>query len=245
MPAQGYQLKLPTFEGPLDLLLSVIEKRKLSISDVSLASVSDDFISYMNEHQDYPIPEAAHFVLIASTLLLIKSKSLLPTLDLTSEEEASIEDLSKRLSLYQFFRGVGEKVRGVFARNILFSKDSNRKVLEPVFSPHISITKESIRMAAGRVLESVPTTEPMPKAMVKKVMSLEEMIDTLSVRIQSSIKLSFKEFSGMGKKEKVEVIVGFLAMLELVKQGIINVEQQGRFSDILMETDQVGVPRYG
>ena len=85
----------------------------------------------------------------------------------------------------------------------------------------------------------------MPKAMVKKVMSLEEMIDTLSVRIQSSIKLSFKEFSGMGKKEKVEVIVGFLAMLELVKQGIINVEQQGRFSDILMETDQVGLPRYG
>jgi segregation and condensation protein A len=242
---EGFSVSTQQFQGPLEVLLNLIQERKLYINELSLAEVTDAYLSYVQSLPAIPLAETSQFVLVASTLLLIKSKSLLPTLDLTNEEEASIEDLSKRLSLYQFFRGVGEKVRGVFARNILFSKDSNRKVLEPVFSPHISITKESIRMAAGRVLESVPTTEPMPKAMVKKVMSLEEMIDTLSVRIQSSIKLSFKEFSGMGKKEKVEVIVGFLAMLELVKQGIINVEQQGRFSDILMETDQVGVPRYG
>ncbi len=245
MPPTGYQLKLPSFEGPLDLLLSFIERRKLSISDVSLASVSDDFISYMNEHKEFPIPEAAHFVLVASTLLLIKSKSLLPTLDLTSEEEASIEDLAKRLSLYKYFRTVGDTVRAVFGRTVLFSKDSNRKVLDPVFSPHESITKESLRLAAGRVLDSVPEPETLPKAMVKKVMSLEEMIDTLATRIQSSMKLSFNEFSGMGKKEKVEVIVGFLAMLELVKQGVITVEQSGRFSDIVIQTDAVGVPRYG
>ena len=79
-------------------------------------------------------------------------------------------------------------------------------------------------------------------------MSLEEMIEKLSSRIQSGLSLSFKQFSGTGEKidkeKKVEVIVGFLAMLELVKQGIVNVIQDNHFDDIRMETTEIGVPRY-
>lgn len=245
MPPQGYQLKLEIFEGPLDLLLSFIEKRRLNISDISLASVADDFINFLNTHKEYPIPEAAQFVLTASTLLLIKSKSLLPILELTSEEEASIEDLERRLSLYKYFKEVSGVVKSSFGKYILFSKDTNRKVEDPVFSPHQSINLEGIRAAAKRVIEGAPPEEPaLPRALVKQVMSLEEMIDDLGKRIQNSMNLSFREFAGMGKKEKVHVIVGFLAMLELVKQGVIAVEQQGRFSDIIMQTEQVGTPRY-
>jgi segregation and condensation protein A len=243
MPPQ-FAIKTEVFEGPLDLLLSFIERRKLSISDISLASVADDFISYTNSHGEFPIPEAAHFVLIASTLLLIKSKSLLPILELTSEEEASIEELEKRLALYKYFREVTEQVKKVFGERILFSKDANRATETPIFSPHASITIDAIRLAARRVIDGAPEVEALPKTVVKKVMSLEEMIDTLAKRIQSSLNLSFKEFSGMGKAERVHVIVGFLAMLELVKQGVINVEQQGRFSDIVMAHDRVDMPRY-
>ncbi len=245
MPPSSYQLKLDVFEGPLDLLLTLIEKRRLVINDISLASVADDFIEYVSGHKEFPVPEAAHFVLIASTLLLIKSKSLLPVLELTTEEVATIDDLEKRLSLYRYYRELSGMLRNVFGKSFLFSRDTNRRIEHPVFSPHAAITKEGILAAARRVFEDAPAEETaLPKAMVKKVMSLEEMISTLAGRIQASMQLSFKEFAGLGKAEKVHVIVGFLAMLELVKQGVIAVEQQGRFSDIIMETDTIGTPKY-
>jgi hypothetical protein len=88
-----FQVKTHIFEGPLDTLLSLIEKRKLFINDISLAQVADDYISYVKSLNDFPIADSAHFILIASTLVLIKSKSLLPTLTLSEEEESSIEDL--------------------------------------------------------------------------------------------------------------------------------------------------------
>jgi segregation and condensation protein A len=94
------------------------------------------------------------------------------------------------------------------------------------------------------VIQAIPKKEFVPKAVVQKVISLEEMMEDLSQRITSSLKMSFKDFSGMGKKDKVTVIVSFLAMLELVKQGIIHVRQDKDFHDIEMETESVGIPRY-
>jgi len=79
---------------------------------------------------------------------------------------------------------------------------------------------------------------------VRKVMSLEEMIVNLTERITSSAKMSFKDFAGVGKQERVHVIVSFLAMLELVKQGVVDVTQDAHFQDITIETQAVGVPRY-
>src|SRR6478609_2971026 len=95
-----FAVKTPVYEGPLDLLLDLVEKRKLFVSDVSLAQVTDDFIKYIESHEEFPISESAEFIVIASTLMLVKSRSLLPMLELTQEEEASIEDLEKRLVLY-------------------------------------------------------------------------------------------------------------------------------------------------
>ncbi len=85
----------------MELLLDFIEKRKLFINDISLSKVTDDFIGFLKEKSNFPLGLSANFILVASTLLLIKSKSLLPTLNLTSEEEANIEDLETRLKEYQ------------------------------------------------------------------------------------------------------------------------------------------------
>ena len=95
-----YQVKTHIFEGPLDTLLSLIEKRKLFINDISLSKVADDYIAYIKSLENFPIADSAHFILIASTLVLIKSKSLLPNLTLSEEEEHSIEDLEARLREY-------------------------------------------------------------------------------------------------------------------------------------------------
>src|SRR4051812_5655315 len=97
----SFTVKTEVFEGPLDLLLSLIEKRKLFVNDISLAKVADDFIAHVQGFEKFPMNDSVNFTLIASTLLLIKSKSLLPTLTLTEEEEEGIHDLEARLKMYK------------------------------------------------------------------------------------------------------------------------------------------------
>lgn len=238
-----FTVKQERFEGPLDLLLDLIEKRKLFVSDVSLAKVADDYIAYVKNLSEFPVADSAQFVLIASTLLLIKSKSLLPSLDLTTEEQASIEDLERRLKIYEKMRDISQKIKPLFGRDIMFARGERR--LDPVFTPDADMTLPNLLSAARRVLQSLPKKEYLPKILVDKVISLEEMISNLTQRISSSLKMSFKEFSGVGRGERVHVIVSFLAMLELVKQGVIEVAQERHFEDISMETGgDVNVPRY-
>ena len=240
---EGFKIKTEVFEGPLELLLNLIEKRKLFINDIALAKVTDDFIAYVKNFDNFPIADSANFILIASTLLLIKSKSLLPTLDLTEEEQASIEDLEARLKIYARMKELSVHVKNRFGKNMIFAKENN-KIEVKVFSPHAKMTLPNLVAAVFDVIKNFPKKEILPKAIVRKVISLEDMIGRLTQRITSSLRMSFREFSGAHKGEKVNVIIGFLAMLELVKQGVINVMQEQKFDDIKMETVTIGVPKY-
>ncbi|HEY0907986.1 MAG TPA: ScpA family protein [Candidatus Paceibacterota bacterium] len=238
----AFTVKQERFEGPLDLLLDLIEKRKLFVNDVSLAKVADDYIAYVQNNSNVPIADSAHFVLVASTLLLIKSKSLLPTLNLTVEEQASIQDLETRLKVYERMRELAQKIKPLFGTSVMHPRGDRKQ--EPVFSPDADMTVVNLFAAANRVLSNLPKKEFLPKVVVDKVISLENMIESLTKRVTESLKMSFREFSSAHKAEKVNVIVSFLAMLELVKQGVIDVTQEKHFDDIHMQTEQVGVPRY-
>ncbi|NQV93403.1 segregation/condensation protein A [Candidatus Kaiserbacteria bacterium] len=241
--AKDFKVTFEGFEGPLELLLSLIEKRKLPINDVSLASVTDDYIKHIEQQGQFPLSQTSHFILIASTLLLIKSKSLLPTLDLTSEEEESMESLERQLKLYKQNKELSIHIARMFGEHILFSAEEV-KILDPVFSPPQDASLGSLQEGIVRVLQRLPKVNLVPEAVVKKVVSIEEMIENLTARITKNLRVSFSEFSNIGKAEKIEVIVGFLAMLELAKQGIISLTQDKTFSDITMETDSVGTPKY-
>lgn len=244
MEPQDYTIKTEIFEGPLDLLLSLIEKRKLFISDISLAQVADDYIEYINKQEDFPMSHTVDFILIASTLVLIKSKSLLPTLDLSSEEQGSIDDLEKRLKIHQRMKELSLHVSQMFGKNVMHTKTLSKNV-PPVFSPDEDLSISKISEGIRSVLHNLPKkAAAIPKKVVAKVISLEEVIENLAERITKNLRMSFKEFSGIGKREKVDVIVSFLAMLELVKQGAISVSQEQHFSDITIESDSVGVPKY-
>lgn len=238
MDKLNYSVKTPVFEGPLDLLLDLIEKRKLFISDVSLAQVTNDFIEYIETHDEFPIDESAEFIVVASTLMLVKSKSLLPMLELTEEEEESIDTLEKRLALYKRTKELAQELRKIFGKNIIFEKTPSRNEVV-VFSPDTKTTTDHLLFSLRQVLESLPKPEKMPKAIVRKIMSLEEMIERLSERIAKGGRFNFRSFAG---GDKIEVIVGFLAMLELVKRGAIRVSQEG--SDIEIESEELGVPTY-
>ncbi|MEI6528245.1 MAG: ScpA family protein [bacterium] len=242
MSENKFQIKTENFEGPLDLLLSLVEKRKLFINEISLAKVADDYIAYLQGKESFPIADSADFLVIASTLILIKSRSLLPSLNLTSEEQADIVDLETRLKIYQRIKELSNHIKIRFGKDIIFAAEPRKAV--PVFSPDQTMTKENLLSAILNAIKALPKKEFIPKAVVKKVISLEEMIGNLTERIKRSVKMSFKDFSKFGKEEKVNVIISFLAMLELVKQGIVNVKQENQFSDIEIETQDVGVPQY-
>lgn len=245
----SFTVKTQVFEGPLDLLLNLIEKRKLFVNDISLAKVADDFVAHVQGFetgfQKFPMNDSVNFILIASTLLLIKSKSLLPALTLTEEEEEGIHDLETRLKMYKRIKDASEHVRRMFGEQVIFMPDRARP--RPViFSPHPSMSLANLMQAVRDVLRNLPKKEIIPKAVVKKILSLEEVITSLTERVTKGLRMSFKEFTkGHGvHEEKVNVIVSFLAMLELVKQGAIHVSQEGTFGDIHMQTEDIGVPRY-
>ncbi len=242
MTDNQFKIKTEIFEGPLDLLLSLIEKRKLMINEVSLAKVTDDFISYIQSKEVYSIKDTSSFLVIASTLLLIKSRSLLPSLALSEEEATDMMDLELKLKIYKKIKELSVYIKKNFGESIIFFP--NPRKAEPVFSPSPEMNKENISNAIFDVIKNLPKFEVKPKIRVAKVVSLEEMITNLTKRVQTSLKMSFKDFSGIGKAEKVNVIISFLAMLELVKQGIIEVNQKEKFEDIHMETKNVGIPIY-
>jgi segregation and condensation protein A len=237
-----FTVKTQSFEGPLDLLLTLIEKRKLFINEISLAKIADDYVAHIRSVGDFPMAESAHFILVASTLLLIKSRSLLPALKLTDEEERDIRDLEDRLKLYARIRELSGHIKDRFGQEPLFAPKDRKRA--PLFSPDESMTLPNLLAALKGALASIPKAEQLPKAMLKKVVSIEEMIGDLTRRIQGAMRMSFKEFSKGSKGERVNVIVSFLAMLELVKEGIIDAVQHGRFDDIVMESKEIGVPRY-
>jgi segregation and condensation protein A len=238
-----FTIKTTSFEGPLDLLLDLIEKRKLFINDVSLAKVTDDFIEHIRQFEHMPMGESAHFILIASTLLLIKSKSLLPTLSLTEEEKGDIHQLETRLNIYKRIRDASIHVTTLFDAHIIFPQSQSRPIT-PVFAPDIQFTLDKALLLLKDLINKLPKKETLPSVIVSKVISLEEMVDTLTTRITSHLRMSFKEFTKEHRADRVNIIVSFLAMLELVKEGIVHVTQERHFDDIHMETKEVGVPRY-
>lgn len=240
----SYQIKTDVFEGPLELLLDLVEKRKLFINEISLAQVADDYIAHLKQFEKMPVDFVSNFLIVASTLILIKSKSLLPTLSLTEEETKDIDELERRLKEYQRIRELSMHVKQLFGTNVAFPKGQARE-REVVFTPSEEISTQSIFGAIQAVILHFPKKITLPKVVVKKVISLEDMMDRLSTRITSSLKMSFREFAGVGKEEKVNIIVSFLAMLELVKQGMIAVTQGGHGDDIQIETNMLETPNYG
>ena len=240
-----FQIKTAGFEGPFGLLLNLVEKRKLFINDVSLSAVTEDYLQYINKlgglstHTGLSSAQVSSFILVASTLLLIKSKSLLPNLDLTSEEEGDIKNLEERLRLYEIFTKLGGNIKNNFGRKIIFAP-MERKNHNIVFLPDDQITKERMMTFARNVLGAMPQKVFLPKVEVKAVISIEEMIDKLTERIKKTMKMSFRDFNGKPatREEKIIVIVGFLAMLELVRQGILNATQETDGGDIIMEKQE-------
>jgi len=238
-----FSIKTDSYEGPFEVLLDLIEARKLLVNDLTLANITEEYIQHVRTQEAFPVEETANFIQIAATLLLIKSKSLIPDLALSEDENADVDDLKRRLAAYEKVREASRELSRLYGRSVMVQ--AGERPVEPIFSPSGDLTKGALAEALARVLAAREVIEELPEARVKSLVTIEEMMDRLAKRVQSAMTLSFKDFAG-NQKEKIEVIVSFLALLELVKQGAVAAEQYGQHGDIrISHTAATSVPRYG
>jgi len=241
-PKFNFAVKTDVFEGPLELLIELVEKRKLLINDISLAAVTDEYIATVSDMQAKSLPHTAQFIQLAATLLLIKSKSLLPVLELTQEEESLIDDLEDKLRHYQIFRDAGQILQSQFGRTPLHEPEY-APPKEALFLPDQWCTAAALHAAMIEVIHALPKKVVRPKVHVRSTISLEEMIASLRKRIDQHSKTSFAALRAQNPESRT-VIVSFLAILEIFKQGNILITQTNRFADIEIEREQSGIPRY-
>jgi segregation and condensation protein A len=239
----GFQIRTDSFEGPFELIIELIGRRKLSVNELSLTQITDDYIAFVRGHEAFPMEDAAQFIGVAATLLLIKSKSLIPELELSMEEEEDVDDLKRRLMQYENVREGMRELSKVFGKAVLVSR--GERAPEPMFAPSRDFTVERLSEALRGALQALEKAEEkLPEVRVRPLVTIEEMMDTLLKRVQTAMTISFTDFS-KGSAEKVEVIVSFLALLELVKQGAVEAMQHDPFQDIRITNTSAGVPRYG
>lgn len=227
-------IKLQQFEGPLALLVKLIDEAKLDITQLSLAKVADQYISHLKALAAINPEEVADFLVVASRLLLIKAKALLPYL--LPEEERQIEDFEKQLRMYKEFLEASKQIEKMVAgKKFMFAREFNRKALLSnlkMFAPPLGLTKGKMADIFRDILGHLaPLIEPLQESILQMSISLEEKIKMIETAVIAKIRSRFSEIIAKAES-KVEVIVSFLAMLELMKQRTINADQSGLFEEI-------------
>jgi segregation and condensation protein A len=217
-------------------LLDLVEGRKLFINEISLAGVTDDFLAYAKTLPRNDLSELTSFLSVASTLILIKSRSLLPGFIVTKEEESEIVDLETRLALYQMIREIGSELSMVYGKKVI-RLTPEREIQMTVFAPDPKLSVDLLASSALECLGRVPKETILPEVRVRKVISIDEMLTKLTERVASAAKFSFRQWQNTIPGEdretiKGNVIVSFLAMLELVRQGMMDALQNLEFDDI-------------
>jgi len=233
-----YKIKLEQFEGPLDLLLRLIEQQKFDITQISLFQVADQFIEYLNQTKDLSLNELIDFLIVATKLLLIKSKMLLPSLNLKEEEE--IQKLENQLKIYKEYFDASQKINEmIFKKNFSFTREKTKPITS-IFNPPQNLNKNVLAEIFAEVLKNLevivcPSTNE--QKIIKKVFSLQEKIEHIKNLIFKKSKLSFNHLIN-SSKSKIEIIVSFLALLELIKQKHIIVVQEENFKEIIIQRNE-------
>jgi len=225
-----YTIKLEKFEGPLDLLLKLIEGEELNISEISLAHIADQYIEYMEKMENLCPTELADFLVVAAKLLWIKSKALLPSLE-TGEEDDS--DLARQLLIYKEYRDASLVIyKMILKRHFTFAREKMPlQAGEVFFNPPTWLVKEKLRVVLQEILADLEPIVRMPRGLIKGAVSIKEQIQQIRDLIKKNAEISFESLIRKAKN-KVEVIVNFLALLELLKQRAVTVTQKKMFGNI-------------
>lgn len=232
-----YKVNIEKFEGPLDLLLQLIEKEKLDITEVSLEKVTDQFLEYTKKLEDIEADNLADFLILASQLILIKSKALLPDLDVEDEEEISAKELALRLKEYKKFKDQSVKIDEIYKNNKISFEQEFSLTRGDVFAPGNNLNRDSLHETMLSIVSSINKFKDLKKKTVKQTISIKERIIELQEIISKKVNIKFENII-KSSQNKMEAVVSFLAMLELIKRKTITVNQDKIFGDIVIQKKQ-------
>lgn len=227
-PSIDLELATPAFSGPLALLLELIEKRRLPIAEVSLAEVADQYLERMRSMVGLDPDLLADFLVIAAKLLLIKSRELLPSAAPVPEEETDVAaELQQRLLEYRIFRDAAEQLRQLEESG---RRSHTRQPLETAARPEPPLAPtppDALRDAMVRMTKALRqegrTLELAPRVSVQDRIAF--LVDLLASR-------SYAIFSEVGGCTVAEIVATFLAILEMLRRGVIAAAQDAAFGEI-------------
>lgn len=224
-------LKLEKFEGPLDLLLQLVDQEKLSITEIALAKVTEQFFSYLDKLEKNRPEELADFLVVAARLIYLKSHSLLQYA--FPDEEDNGPGLADQLKLYKQYVEASKTVNGLWESG----KVAYGRIEPPIKSKEFVLPANAITNNLYNsmvfLLNRLKPLEPLPKVSIDHSISIKQKIDSIRELLKSGKEFSFKNLLSSAQN-KTEVIVSFLAILELVKQQSVRFRQVNAFEDLLV-----------
>lgn len=233
----AYRVELPDFEGPLDLLLSLIEREELDITKISLARVTDQFLAYLDILKAVHPDELTDFLVVAAKLILIKSQMLLPKPPpsiIEIEEEDVGDELARQLLLYKQFKKIAAELKDIEAknqRNFVRVAPLTLKI-EPKLIPG-AIGLDDLLQAAREVFAIKPPDPAVDEVISPQVVTLGQQMAHIRQKITATPQISFQQLLN-GSRNRIEVIVTLLAVLELIKRRVVKVEQSDLFGEIVI-----------
>jgi segregation and condensation protein A len=233
-----FTVKLDRYEGPYTKLLELISERKLSITEISLVSVADEYIAYIKTIDQKNVLDISQFIVVASTLMLMKAKSLLPGVVYTEEEEKQVHDLEFKLELYSLMVHASSYVRGLYGKKNLYSRAYKLQKNVHVFVPDERVTVTFLQSVMSLTLKSFVAPKVLVKVAVEQALRIENVIEKLLERIKNASSVSLQSLaggSGSQEEQKKVLIVNFIALLELLRTGSINAEQHADGGDITLK----------
>ncbi|MDO9510039.1 MAG: segregation/condensation protein A [Candidatus Magasanikbacteria bacterium] len=222
------EVKLEKFTGPLDLLLSLIENEKLNITEISLSQVTEQFFAYLNELEEKDPESLADFLVIATRLVYLKSKNLLPYL---IPEEDDGPNLADQLRLYKMFVEASVKINKMWLADNLAYGRFETPIRPTEFIPPQNAGLENLKNSYLNLLKRLKPIDPLPQVRIDRSISVKHQIESIYNLLKSGKKVSFSQII-KDAGSRTEVIVNFLALLELIKAERVFITQNNSFEDI-------------
>lgn len=231
----SFAVEHPTFSGPLGVLLELLDAEKLEIKDVSLAHIADQYLAYLDK-TEVPHDELADFLVIAARLIYLKSRALMPYLHIEEEDE-QVANLEDQLRAYRQFMEAATRLEAMYASSSkMFVRPVSGVVKvaqEQTFKMPSNVHMGLLREAFGWILKRLEPFFALQQTSMERVKSVEERLTELSEAIKTRASMGFRDVIA-GAKSKGEVVVSFLALLELVRRQVVRATQSHQ-QDIVIE----------
>ena len=234
-----YKFKINEFEGPLDLLLHLIKESEMDIMDIEIVKLTDQYLNYINDMEKLNLSIASEYLVLASDLMYLKSKTLLPKKEDQEEEEEFIEtkeNLINRLLEYKRYKEVTSNLKQLeeLRSNIYTKTPSNMKPYQSTsITLNDDITLDDLVKAFKKYLERKKLEEPLTTKVTTKEISIEERRKSIRSILRKKGKVDFFELFEVVTKEYV--VVTFLAILEMARKNELTIYQENDFEQIIVE----------